>query len=343
MDVLSNVLNVTNLATHVFGAREFRAPWAIGMAASDHAAVHIVRRGMCWLLREGAAPLRLASGDVVLLATGVPHALSSHREPRAIEPYQQAIARSQAGVVPPLDGVVDATHEPTCLLCAGYEFSKHAPHPLFCALLPPVIHGPAEEAESDGDLQLLLRLLSSEAHRRAAGAELVLPRLIDTLFVYMLRSWLHRQPEGGGGWLGALRDPQISKALALIHDRPHHAWTVEMLARAVALSRAAFAKRFTDLVGESPLAYVTRWRMDLAAKLLRESREPLARIAQRSGYVSETAFAKAFRRRFACSPGEYRFAQRQTADDRNVRLDVGGSALSPASTPDDGAASALSN
>jgi len=125
--------------------------------------------------------------------------------------------------------------------------------------------------------------------------------------VYSLRAWLRDQPEGSAGWLGALRDPQIRKALTQIHEAPQAPWTVESLARSVAMSRAAFAKRFADIVGEPPLAYVTRWRMDLAAKLLRESREPVARIAGRVGYLSETAFAKAFRRRRHVAPGQYRY------------------------------------
>lgn len=306
MDVLSNVLNVTNLATHVLGASQFTAPWAISIDAREHSAVHIVRRGACWLHREGAEPVRLNSGDVVLLANGDPHVLSSDRDPRRTEPYQDAVARAQDGVVPPLDGRIDASVEPTLLQCAGYELSREGPHPLL-ALLPATIHVPAAAAESDCELQLLLRLLIQEANTRAAGSELVLPRLIDTLFVYIVRAWLRQQPQGTGGWLGALRDPQISRALALIHEKPQAPWTVELLARAVAMSRAAFAKRFTDLVGEPPLAYITRWRMDLAAKLLRESREPVARIASKVGYISETAFAKAFRRRRQVAPGAYRY------------------------------------
>lgn len=306
MDVLSNVLTVTNLATHVLGAREFRSPWAISIDGSDHSAVHVVRRGACWLIRPGQAPLRLQSGDVVLLARGDPHVMSSEREPRVVEPYQRAAARSQNDIVPPLGDVVNADAESTYLLCAGYAFAKNGTHPLL-ALLPSLIHIPASEAEAHTELQWLLRLLSLEADRKLAGTALVVPRLIDTLFVYVLRAWLRQQPEGSGGWLGALRDAQISKALAMIHEKPHAPWSVEALAKCVAMSRAAFAKRFTDLVGEPPLAYITRWRMDIAAKLLRESREPVARIAARCGYLSETAFAKAFRRRLGCSPGEYRY------------------------------------
>jgi AraC-like DNA-binding protein len=305
MDVLSNVLKVTNLATHVLGAREFIPPWGIRIEAQATAAVHIVKRGSCWLKRGDQEPIRLNAGDVVLLPTGEAHALSSDREMRDLEPHREALARAQGVVIPPRRGVPDLSTEPTVLHCAGYELSQEAAHPLL-SLLPPVVRLPADQAQRDSELELLLRLITQETTRRDAGTDLVVPRLIDALFVYILRAWLREQPEGSGGWLGALRDPQIRKALTLIHNSPQAPWTVESLARSVAMSRAAFAKRFTELVGEPPLTYVTRWRMDLAAKMLRESTEPVSRIASRVGYISETAFAKAFRRRRNVAPGQYR-------------------------------------
>ena len=310
MDVLSNVLNVTSLATSVMGTREFLSPWAIAVDAPQETAVHIVRRGTAWLRHGESEPLRLNAGDIVLLASGTRHVLSSDRDAREPEPVTQAIARAHKNVVPSLRGRGDGAGESTVLQCAGYSFSNdgfspEGAHPLL-SLLPPVIVVTADKVNEDVELQLLLRLLSHEASRRDAGVELVLPRLIDTLFVYVLRVWLRDQPEGTAGWLGALRDPQIRKALSLIHESPQAPWTVESLARQSAMSRAAFAKRFMDLVGQPPLSYVTRWRMDLAAKLLRESREPVARIASKVGYLSETAFAKAFRRRRKMPPGAYR-------------------------------------
>jgi len=308
MDVLSNVLSVTNLQTHVLGSREFVAPWGIHIDAQQHAAVHMVKRGSCWLRRNNGEIVRLNAGDVVLMASGEAHDLFSDREMRNLEPYQDAIARSQGTTIWPQSGHAELAVEPTVLQCASYGLSQETTHPLL-SLLPPVIRLPAEQTNNDSDLQALLRLIGQETGRREAGSELVVPRLIDSLFVYILRAWLHEQPEGRGGWLGALRDPQIRKALAQIHDSPQVPWTVQSLARSVAMSRAAFAKRFTDLVGEPPLAYVTRWRMDLAAKLLRESKEPVSRIAGRVGYISETAFAKAFRRRRNVAPGQYRYGK----------------------------------
>ncbi len=317
MDVLSNVLKVTNLATHALGSREFIAPWGIRIEARAGAAVHIVKRGSCWLKRGNDEPIRLNSGDVVLIATGEAHALSSDREMRYLESHQDALTRSQGTIVPPRTGVADVTIEPTVLQCASYQLSQEAAHPLL-SLLPPVVRLPADQQQSDGELEMLLRLINHENAKREAGSELVVPRLIDALFVYILRAWLRQQPEGTGGWLGALRDPQIRKALSFIHDAPQAPWTVESLARSVAMSRAAFAKRFTDLVGEPPLAYVTRWRMDLAAKLLRESMEPVSRIAGRVGYISETAFAKAFRRRRNVAPGQYRYGRKRREREETV-------------------------
>jgi AraC-like DNA-binding protein len=310
MDVLANVLSVTNLATHVLGSREFVAPWGVLMDNMDKSMVHLVRRGSCWMRCGNTEPVRLNTGDVVLFSNGDAHTLCSEREMQDLEPYSEAVARARGQLIPPRDGSDNPGAEVTILQCAGYAFSQEGPHPLL-TLLPPVIVIPADQAGGDSELQLLLRLLFQEGVRRDAGSELVLPRLIDTLFVYVLRSWLREQPEGSCGWLGALRDTQIRRALSLIHERPQDQWTVELLAHAVAMSRAAFAKRFTDLVGEPPLAYVTRWRMDLAAKLLRESRDPVARIAGKVGYISETAFAKAFRRRRKMAPGAYRYQRNQ--------------------------------
>lgn len=315
MDVLANVLNATDLSPTVHGWREFLQPWGIQVDGIGPSAVHIVRRGSCWLRHGDAEPIRLNAGDVALLANGGGHTLSSERGLRDFEPYSQAIARSHNNVVPSLHGRSDQAAESTILQCASYQFSQEGAHPLL-SLLPPVIRIPADALDNDSELQLLLRLLTQESTRREAGTDVVMPRLIDTLFVYILRAWLRDQPEGSYGWLGALRDPQIRRALSLIHESPQVPWTVESLAHAAAMSRAAFAKRFAELVGEPPLAYVTRWRMDIAAKLLRESREPVARIASRVGYLSETAFAKAFRRRCKMPPGAYRYLRTGRASTR---------------------------
>jgi len=155
-----------------------------------------------------------------------------------------------------------------------------------------------------------------DAERRAelSAVRWAQSTLIDTLLVFIIRRWLDDQPIDGAGWFGALRDPQIGQALALIHAAPHHRWTVAELASRVAKSRAAFARRFVALVGESPLAYVTRWRLNLAAKLLRSTADSVEVIGVSVGYQSPTAFGNAFRRHFALSPGQYRLGARIASD-----------------------------
>src|SRR5262249_13326139 len=133
--------------------------------------------------------------------------------------------------------------ETTVVLCAKYLFQHVGPHPL-TSLLPPLIHLPAHEVERHVHLQLLVQLLRHEAIEAASGTELVVPRLVDTLLVYVVRAWLDGQPVGAGGWFGALRDPAIAKALSLIHEQPQASWSVEGMARHVAQSRATFARRF---------------------------------------------------------------------------------------------------
>ena len=134
----------------------------------------------------------------------------------------------------------------------------------------------------------------------------VLSRLTEIMFVQAVRVWMASQPAGQGGWLGALRDPHIGAALGLIHRAPERPWSVAALARAVAMSRSPFAARFTTLVGEPPLAYITRWRMHLVARHFRSDRLSVSDVADRVGYTSAAALSKAFRRCFGVAPGTYR-------------------------------------
>jgi AraC-like DNA-binding protein len=174
------------------------------------------------------------------------------------------------------------------------------------ALLPRLIHLCCDQADGDSPRQSIVRLLLAESGAPRPGTELIVPRLVDTLFVLVMRAWMDKQPQQAAGWLGALRDRHTGQALGLIHGTPERHWTVESLAREVALSRAAFASRFGKLVGEPPLAYLTRWRMHLAARLLRTTDDSVEAIAPRVGYDSVPAFGKAFRRHFRESPGRYR-------------------------------------
>ncbi len=172
--------------------------------------------------------------------------------------------------------------------------------------LPEVIHLPAR-LDRHAQLRSAVELLSSDARQDRPGTDVALPALLDLLIVYTLRSWLEEQcPEEAGGWCAALKDPAVAAALDRIHRDPAHSWTVQGLASSVGLSRTTFAARFSSYVGQSPMAYLTWWRLSTASRLLRETNAPLAVVARQVGYGSEFAFAHAFKREFGTAPGAFR-------------------------------------
>lgn len=193
----------------------------------------------------------------------------------------------------------------TRLVCGSFRFERRDAHPLL-ELLPPLIHLRPAEAPAAEWLEATLRFLAWETREAKPGTETIVSRLTDVVFVQVLRAWIEALPEGRGGWLGALRDRQVGAALALVHRAPERDFTNASLAAAVGMSRSRFAARFSALVGEPPLAYVSRWRLETAAGLLRDGALSLGEVAERVGYDSEAAFSKAFRRRFGSPPGAYR-------------------------------------
>lgn len=302
MDVLADVLSVTGPGTAVVARAELVPPWGLVIDPLAEAHVHVVQKGRCWLRTSADdAPVQLNAGDVVLIGAGVGHCItdSLRTKPAPHQEVLRAMPRRLATLPASRAG------ETTVVLCAKYLFQSVGPHPL-TSLLPPLVHVRAPEAERHGALQLLLQLIEKEARSLASGSEIVIPRLVDSLLVFVLRAWLDGHPLKRAGWFGALRDPAVARALSLIHQQPAAAWSVAGLARKVAQSRATFARRFARLVGESPLAYVTRWRMCLANKLLAESDAPLDDIASRVGYQTASALSKAFRRVHGRAPGAVR-------------------------------------
>jgi AraC-like DNA-binding protein len=169
-------------------------------------------------------------------------------------------------------------------------------------ILPSTIHAEPSDPPLDW-MQGALGLMAAEARELRPGGEAVITRLADILVIQAIRSWIETDPAAQRGWLGALRDPQIGRAIALIHRHPERAWTVASLAGEVAMSRSAFAARFSELVGEPVMQYVTRWRMQVAHEALRSEGTTVAELAARLGYRSEAAFGRAFKREMGIPPG----------------------------------------
>lgn len=303
MDVLADVLSATRISNTLFCQKAFKNAWRIQTEPINQASFNIVSRGTCWLRLQGVADvIQLVQGDVALYPHGTKRVLSDCAE--NTEFTEQQNPSSYVDIVGEMQN--RANDNPSTVIVGGcYHFEHNGAHPLL-QLLPTLIHIRADEAERMSALQTTLRLLTQEVIQARPGAKVVTSRLVDVMLVYIIRTWLEQQPDRSAGWLGALRDAQIGKILGLIHREPQVHWTVQSLAQEASMSRAGFAKRFTDLVGEAPLSYLTRWRMDTAARLLRDSENSLTSITARVGYETESSFSKAFRRTHGVSPGQYR-------------------------------------
>lgn len=300
MDVLADVLRLASLGNAVITQSEMTAPWALLVPSEIRVAIHLIRSGGCWLrIPDGPQPLRLVEGDIVLIPSALAHVLADAPDTPPL-PLEEglALARQRAQ-----DG--ELSGERAGLLCVEITFDHAARHPL-AGMLPDVIHVPAHEARQGEALGSLTRILLEEAGCQRAGSEIVIARLIDALLVLIVRHWLETQHAPNAGWLGALQDPKILRALSAMHHDPRHPWSVAEIAARAGMSRAAFARRFSLLVGQTPLGYLAQWRMNVAAKLLRSTGLSMENVALSVGYDSAPAFGNAFRRQFSISPGRYR-------------------------------------
>lgn len=330
MDVLSEVLRVIRLSGAIFFKAEFTAPFAIEspppprlaarlLPTADCLAIfHVLAEGQCWIAVEGETPLHLEQGDVIIFPHSHPHVVTSQMgtAPTAID-----------GILPEMTagGFANLSFggggAATRFVC-GYLQCDQRFNPLMGAL-PDLLwvrrrEGITEIETTDHRagrrtvslppdagawLATTLGYLLAEVAAVQAGSRAMLARLAELLYVEVLRRYAHHLPVGETGWLAGLSDSQVGRALRLLHGDPVHAWTVDALARAAGVSRSALALRFTELIGESPMHYLTAWRMHLARQILRESRFTIPEVAARVGYNSEAAFNRAFKRHAGIPPG----------------------------------------
>jgi AraC-like DNA-binding protein len=301
-DVLTDVLQTLHLQGRVFCSSQLSAPWALSLPASDFAHFHVIERGGAWLRLTGEKQWHAAaSGDLLIVPHGQGHVLSDSPHTKPV-PMRRLLKGSQASCHLMQHGGGGA---PTQMLCGSFRFESRGQHPLL-SVLPPLLHIKSGHGQLAEWLQMTLRLLTTEMQHPRPGSETLVTRLLDIIFVQALRTWIESLPPEQNGWLSALRDPKIGTALGLMHREPQRSWSVETLASEVAMSRSPFAARFTALVGEPPLAYLTGWRMHLAETLLTRDGLNVSEVAGRIGYESEAAFSKAFKRYFGQSPLAHR-------------------------------------
>ncbi len=302
MDVIAAWLSAARVKGTVYARTELGDRWGLTFPAAPRITFHLLTRGHGTLVVEGSREvIELAPGDLVLLASGRQHHLASSST-EACTDIMAVLGRQALGP----GRVLKLSDEPqTILICGAYSLDPANARAVL-SLLPPVVLLRAHEAKESA-VPGTLALLTQEM-QGSAPAELVTSRLVDLLLVYVLRAWAQTRPKTDVGWLSALRDPQLAGALGRVHAEPDRPWTVESLAALAGMSRAAFARRFTLAVGDSPLAYITRWRLALAARLLADTPLGLANIATRVGYTSEYAFNRAFARAYGQPPRQWRTA-----------------------------------
>jgi AraC-like DNA-binding protein len=328
-DPLSDVLRSVRLRGAVFYYVSFDGDWAAEtpgsstlagalMPGADHVlAYHLMVRGDGWAASADQAPVRLAAGDIVMFPRGDAHVLSSAPGLRAQEdqsdwrfttrndPKPIAVAYHR-GVLRP--GSPGPAEEARSVVVCGFVACDMKPFNPLIHALPPQMHLRAGEL-GPWTTQLLDQAVA-ESREHRAGSDAVLERASEFVFVDAARRYLDSLPPGSAGWLGALRDRHVGRAIALLHERPAHPWTVEELGRQVGLSRSTLHERFVELTGQAPMQYLANWRMQLGAGLLRRGQAKVAAVAQEVGYESEAAFARAFKRLMGQPPAAWRRTQK---------------------------------
>lgn len=298
-DPLGEALHHLRMSGAFYCRTELTAPWGLTLPPlPGYLWFHIVTAGALRLDGDDGV-VELGPGDLALVTHGAGHVLRS--EPGTPAPGVLELERQEVS-----DRYEILRHggggAPTRLMCGAVRFDHPAARHLVTSL-PALIRIEALGGVETERMQGTLGLIAAETARPRPGGEAVITRLADVLVIQAIRAWIETDPGARAGWLGAMRDPQIGPALAAIHADPARAWTLASLAREVAMSRSAFAARFTELVGEPAMQYVTRLRMQLAVNALRDEGATVGELAERLGYRSQAAFARAFKREVGAAPG----------------------------------------
>jgi AraC-like DNA-binding protein len=315
-DALSDLLQTVRLTGALFFRVEASTPWVAASPAGDVVlpvllpsaqrlvSYHVITAGPCWAELADGQPVRLESGDIVVIPGGDAYQIASGADLHC--PPDLAFFRRMARGEAPLL-VTEGGGGPGRLgMVCGFLGCDGGPFNPLLETLPALLHVPRTAARADDHLHGLVDHVIAECEAPRPGGASVLRRLGELLFVEVIRRHVATMPAEERGWLSALRDPQVGHALALLHRRPAERWTLEGLAHACGLSRSTLAERFTHLVGQPPMQYLALWRMQVAARLLAEGTAKVSAVAEEVGYESEAAFSRAFKKAAGKTPSAWR-------------------------------------
>jgi AraC-like DNA-binding protein len=288
IDLLSDVLHSLRLRARIFKQGSYCGAWGLDSAGATGTIFHLIGRGQAWVhSKRSRTPLVVRGGDLVMFPHADWHQLSG-------TPQRQPGMRLGATGSGPF----------TTVLCGMVEFEAGGVNPVV-QTLPPVVVVRSEDQNTSAELHALARLMLVEYEAGAVGRQGALDRLAEVMFVLVLRHHMQRAPELKG-FLAALKDERIARALSALHRTPGEDWRVDTVAREAGMSRTVFAERFARLLGQTPMQYLAGWRMHLADEMLRVRHSSVAQIAERLGYQTETAFRRAFKRVRGVGPGDVR-------------------------------------
>jgi AraC-like DNA-binding protein len=319
-DALSDVLRTVRLRGSVFFMLESSSPWASAMPdgqtlapiliphAQQVLSFHVITQGACWGGLPDGPQIRIEAGDLIVFPRGDGYFMSFARQaptPPDVELAFAFMKGQTSGQLPFLIQFGGGGAERMSMVCGFLGCDVRPFNPLL-GTLPRMLHIKGVAGRQDDRLDRLLELTLAEAREPAPGGESVRLRLSELMFVEVIRRYLAGLPPEQAGWLAGLRDEYVGRALALLHERAAHGWTLDELAGDVGMSRSAFADRFARLVGEPPMQYLARWRMQMAARLLTDGNAKVAAVALEVGYDSEAAFSRAFKKIAGVSPAAWR-------------------------------------
>jgi AraC-like DNA-binding protein len=326
MDALSEALSSVRMTGAIFYDAICTAPWGFAVPRLQDVAhvlapgteclvgYHLVAEGRAVSQFEGEAEVTLAAGDVVIVPHGDPHTVSNGR-PATLIDSRASICSNLVGDLSTFK--IGSGGEETRFVCGYFGCERHAAR-LFLAGLPRMIRINVRGDGPGAWLESSIRHLLSASASHHPGHTALLSKMAEALFIETLRRYMEWLPPEQTGWLAGARDPVVGAVLALLHRRPGHAWTLAELARQIGAARSVVAERFARFLGEPPMAYLWRWRLQLAARLLQTTQKSVFEVALEAGYESEAAFNRAFKREFGLPPGQYRRSLRRAASDQKA-------------------------